>query len=60
MRMKDYLESEGYASITVIYQLATPGNISSTDVKEFDDFMKYQSWQKVKIQSLLFVAKKEL
>ena len=41
-------------------QLATPGNISSTDVKEFDDFMKYQSWQKVKIQSLLFVVKKEI
>lgn len=60
MRMKDYLESEGYASITVLHQLATPGNISSTDVKEFDDFMKFESWQKVKIQMLLFVAKKEL
>jgi hypothetical protein len=32
--------------------------ISSRDIKEFDDFMKYEPWQKVKIQNLLFVAKK--
>jgi hypothetical protein len=57
IRMKDYLESEGYNSIEVLYHLATPGSISSRDVKEFDDFMKYEPWQKVKIQNLLFVAK---
>ena len=57
MRMKDYLESEGYNSIEVLYHLATPGATSSRDIKEFDDFMKYEPWQKVKIQNLLFVAK---
>jgi len=57
IRMKDYLESEGYNSIEVLYHLATPGSTSSRDVKEFDDFMKYKPWQKVKIQNLLFVAK---
>jgi len=63
MRMKDYLESEGYNSIEVLYHLATPGagtqtyTSSSRDIKEFDDFMKYEPWQKVKIQNLLFVAK---
>jgi len=57
MRMKDYLESEGYNSIEVLYHLTTPGSTSSRDIKEFDDFMKFESWQKVKIQNLLFVAK---
>ena len=57
MRMKDYLESEGYNSIEVLYHLSTPGATSSREIKEFDDFMKYESWQKVKIQNLLFVAK---
>ena len=57
MRMKDYLQSEGYNSIEVLYHLATPGVISSRDIKEFDDFMKFEPWQKVKIQNLLFVAK---
>jgi hypothetical protein len=57
IRMKDYLQSEGYNSIEVLYHLATPGATSSRDIKEFDDFMKYESWQKVKIQNLLFVAK---
>ena len=57
MRMKDYLQSEGYNSIEVLYHLATPGAISSREIKVFDDFMKYESWQKVKIQNLLFVAK---
>ena len=57
IRMKDYLESEGYNSIEVLYHLATPGVVSSRDIKEFDDFMKIESWQKVKIQNLLFVAK---
>jgi len=57
IRMKDYLESEGYNSIEVLYHLATPGSISSRDIKEFDDFMKYEPWQKVKIQNLLFVVK---
>jgi hypothetical protein len=57
IRMKDYLQSEGYNSIEVLYHLATPGSILSRDVKEFDDFMKIEPWQKVKIQNLLFVAK---
>jgi hypothetical protein len=57
MRMKDYLQSEGYNSIEVLYHLATPGSNTSRDIKEFDNFMKYESWQKVKIQNLLFVAK---
>jgi hypothetical protein len=30
---------------------------SGREIKEFDSFMKYESWQKVKIQNLLFVAK---
>jgi hypothetical protein len=58
MRMKDYLQSEGYNSIEVLYHLATPGSNTSRDIKEFDDFMKYEPWQKVQIQNLLFVAKK--
>jgi hypothetical protein len=57
MRMKDYLQSEGYNSIEVLYHLATPGSNTSRDIKEFDNFMKYEPWQKVKIQNLLFVAK---
>jgi hypothetical protein len=57
IRMKDYLQSEGYNSIEVLYHLATPGAASSREIKEFDDFMKYESWQGVKIQNLLFVAK---
>jgi len=57
IRMKDYLESEGYNSIEVLYHLAIPGSTSSRDIKEFDDFMKYEPWQKVKIQNLLFVVK---
>ena len=60
MRMKDYLQSEGYNSIEVLYHIATPGDISSRDIKEFDRFMKYESWQKVKIENLLFNAKKEI
>jgi hypothetical protein len=58
IRMSDYLESEGYNSIEVLYHLATPGVISSRDIKKFDDFMKYEPWQKVKIQNLIFVATK--
>jgi hypothetical protein len=57
MRMKDYLQSEGYNSIEVLYHLATPGSNTSRDIKEFDNFMKYEPWQGVKIQNLLFVAK---
>lgn len=60
MRMKDYLQSEGYNSIEALYHIATPGDISSRDIKEFDRFMKYESWQKVKIENLLFNAKKEI
>jgi|694.fasta_scaffold101715_6 hypothetical protein len=58
IRMRDYLESEGYNSIEVLYHLATPGVIASRDIKKFDDFMKYEPWQKVKIQNLIFVATK--
>jgi hypothetical protein len=57
IRMKYYLESEGYNSIEVLYHLVTPGVVSSRNIKEFDDFMKYEPWQRVKIQNLLFVAK---
>ena len=57
MRMKDYLQSEGYNSIEVYYHIATPGTQSSRDIKKFDDFMKFEEWQNVKIQNLLFVAK---
>ena len=60
IRMKDYLESEGYNSIKVYYHIATPGVSSSREVKEFDDFMKFEPWQKVKIENLLFVAKKDI
>ncbi len=57
MRMKDYLQSEGYNSIEALYHIATPGTHSSRDIKKFDDFMKFEEWQNVKIQNLLFVAK---
>ena len=60
IRMKDYLESEGYNSIKVYYHIATPGVSSSRELKEFDDFMKFEPWQKVKIENLLFVAKKDI
>lgn len=70
IRMKDYLESEGYNSIQALYHpshhliLKTDGvgimGNSGREIKEFDSFMKYESWQKVKIQNLLFVAKKTL
>ena len=60
IRMKDYLQSEGYNSIEALYYIATPGAISSREIKEFDRFMKYESWQKVKIQNLIFDAKKKL
>lgn len=71
MRMKDYLHSEGYNSIDALYYIATPGAISSREISsnkrsyylehlEFDRFMKYESWQKVKIQNLIFDAKKKL
>ena len=60
MRMKDYLHSEGYNSIDALYYIATPGAMSSREIKEFDRFMKYESWQKVKIKNLIFDAKKEI
>jgi len=56
IRMKKYLESLGINSIYVLYHLATPGPTSSREIKEFDDFMKFESWQNVKIQNLVFVA----
>jgi hypothetical protein len=60
IRMKDYLQSEGYDSIDVSYHLATPGDISSREIEEFDRFMRYEQWQKVKIGNLIFVAKKDI
>jgi len=67
IRMKDYLQSEGYNSIQALYHpshhliLKTDGvgimGNSGREIKEFDIFMKYEPWQKVKIQNLLFVAK---
>jgi hypothetical protein len=67
IRMKDYLQSEGYNSIQALYHpthhlvLKTDGvgimGNSGREIKEFDSFMKYEPWQKVKIQNLLFVAK---
>jgi len=67
IRMKDYLQSEGYNSIQAHYHpthhlvLKTDGvgimGNSGREIKEFDSFMKYEPWQKVKIQNLLFVAK---
>ena len=66
IRMKDYLQSEGYNSIQALYHpthhlvLKTDGvgimGNSGREIKEFDSFMKYEPWQKVKIQNLLFVA----
>ena len=52
IRMKDYLQSEGYNSIEVLYHLATPGALSSRVIEEFDRFMRYEQWQKVKIKNL--------
>ena len=60
IRMKDYLQSEGYDSIDVNYHLATPGVLSSRVIEEFDRFMRYEQWQKVKIGNLQFVAKKDI
>lgn len=60
IRMGDYLQSEGYNSIDAFYHIATPGATSSREIKEFGRFMKYESWQKVKIANLLFVAKKDI
>ena len=60
IRMKDYLQSEGYDSIDVLYHLAGGGALSSREIEEFDRFMKYESWQKVKIGNLIFVVKKKL
>ena len=60
IRMKDYLQSEGYNSIEVLYHLATPGALSSRVIEEFDRFMRYEQWQKVKIKNLQFVAKKDI
>jgi hypothetical protein len=60
IRMKDYLQSEGYDSIEALYHLATPGDISSRKIEEFDRFMRYEQWQKVKIGNLIFVAKRDI
>ena len=60
IRMKDYLQSEGYNSIEVLYHLAGGGALSSREIEEFDRFMRYEQWQKVKIGNLIFVAKKDI
>jgi hypothetical protein len=60
IRMKDYLQSEGYDSIDVLYYLAGGGALSSRKIEEFDRFMRYEQWQKVKIGNLIFVAKKDI
>jgi len=57
IRMKDYLQSEGYNSIDVLYELSGGGSITIKHMKKFDDFMKFESWQKVKTYNLIFVVK---
>ena len=67
MRMKDYLESEGYSSIEAYYHKEFNGigndtvvkqgrlSNSSRDIKELDDFIN----TKQPITNLLFCAKKD-
>ena len=52
MRMKDYLESEGYSSIEAYYHKVPS---TSRDIKELDDFIN----TKQPITNLLFFAKKD-
>lgn len=56
IRMKDYLQSEGYNSIKAKFYL----NDRSQDEKEFDDFININSiTSHLPLANLLFVAKKE-
>lgn len=56
IRMKDYLQSEGYNSIKAKFYL----NDRSQDEKEFDDFININSiTSHLPLSNLLFVAKKE-
>lgn len=55
IRMKDYLQSEGYNSIKAKFYL----NDRSQDEKEFDDFININSiTSHLPLSNLLFVAKK--
>ena len=59
IRMKDYLQSEGYNSIEVNYYTrfnAVPDSPSNKEVKELDEFINVKD----PIVNLLFVAKKKL
>ena len=59
IRMKDYLQSEGYNSIEVNYYTrfnAVPDSPSNKEVKELDEFINVKD----PIVNLLFVVKKKL
>ena len=59
IRMKDYLESEGYNSIEANYYTrfnAVPDSPSNKEVKELDEFINVKDT----IVNLLFVVKKKL
>ena len=58
LRMKDYLQSEGYNSIVAHYYTrfnAVPDSPSNKDVKELDEFITVKD----PIVNLLFVTKKK-
>ena len=69
IRMKDYLQSEGYDSIKAIFYLENRRISGSRVVKDIDDFIythtrevppSHISFVKEPIVNLLFVAKKEI
>jgi hypothetical protein len=55
IRMKDYLESEGFNSLMVYYLIDKPGMNRQT--VEFDDFINKIFQMSPAIKNLLFVAK---
>jgi hypothetical protein len=55
IRMKDYLESEGFNSLMVYYLIDKPGMDRQT--VEFDDFINKIFQMSPAIKNLLFVAK---
>ena len=57
IRMKDYLESEGYNSIEAQYYTR---DFNNKYVKEFDQFIDVFNWYEGSIVNLLFTAKKKL
>ena len=57
IRMKDYLESEGYNSIEAQYYTR---DFNNKYVKEFDQFIDVFDWYTLPIVNLLFTAKKKL